>query len=103
MSWEPVPEAKPKHEITVSNLVNKEARSEMVEDAISPGRIEIFRDLRVNNVVSWEAEGFEMELGRRRTVRVYVGGRTAAREVRTARPSSPAPRTRMEVVILNVN
>jgi hypothetical protein len=98
--WEPGPEAKPKHEITISNLVNKEARSEMVEDAISPRRMEIFRDLRVNNVVSREAEGFEMELGRRRTVRVYVGGRTAAR---TARPSSPAPRTRMEVVILNVN
>jgi hypothetical protein len=32
--------------------VNKEARSGMVEDAISPERIEIFRDLRVDNVVA---------------------------------------------------
>lgn len=45
-------------------------------------------------------EGEVMVEGRRRTESLVLGGEMWARDVRTAIPSSPAPRTRMLVVIL---
>ena len=62
---------------------------------MSPARMDIPRLLRL--VISFCLEGSEEEIvnGRRRTVIVVVDGAFEAREVRTAVPSSPAPRTRI--------
>ena len=71
----------------------------MDEVAMSPGRIEMSRDFMCVSSACLEGEGDVMVEGRKRTVIWVLGGAFEARAARTAFPSSPAPRTRMEADI----
>jgi hypothetical protein len=76
----------------------RDERVEMEEVAMSPGKKETPRERRWDSSVSFEGEEEEIVEGRRRTVIFVVGGAREERWVRIAVPSSPAPRTRMLVL-----
>ena len=84
----------------VSNGLKSAASSEIEELAMSPARKERLSDLRWSSSCFLEGDGEERVEGRRRTVIFVVGGARKERWVRMEVPSSPAPRTRIFVVIV---
>ena len=77
-----------------------EASSSGLEE-MSPGTMVIFRDLKRDMVAAWAGDGEEIVAGRRSTdMDVAWPWASWEREVTIAAPNSPAPKTRIFVVIL---